>query len=95
MGKTYRNYPKDSGYLRNPKGRKQALINKARNKAVPPDPWDLWEERPPSAETFIPFHAAIRMVDAGMPDAVIIKKIRNKFKYNQRQAEEVLEAAKR
>lgn len=70
MGKTYR-YNKH--YFRNPKGKKNAIINGARKKAIPPDEWD---DVSPSAKDI--FFSVNRMAEKEMPKEEIVKKIKNK-----------------
>jgi len=95
MGKTYKRTPTDMH--RNPKGRKQALIEKSRhgktrNKSIPPD---AWEDLPYDDQVYLPYHAADHMVDQGVETDEIIRKLRLKFKLSQKQAEEVVEVSLR
>jgi len=91
VGKTYRAYPDDNCIIRKPKGHKQAIINNARKKAIPPSAWD---DLPHNPECYLPFHIASRMIDNGFDDNTIIKKLKIKYKLTQRQAEEVLNSCK-
>ena len=97
MSDTYRKYPHDketgtSCYLKHAKGRKQAKINRARNKSIPPDPWDPWEEVAPNPELYIPFHMAERMLEKKFPEEIIIKKLKSKFKFSYKEAKQVLKS---
>jgi len=85
MGKTYRHTPESMH--RKPKGHKQAIINGARKKAIPPD---SWEDLNHDDEVFMPFQAAVRMIDKGEDKDTIIKRIRQKYKLSQRQAERIV-----
>ena len=85
MGKTYKSFT--YSYLRVPRGRKAALIQGVRKKAVPPDPW---EDICHDMHCYLPMRAAENMRKQGVDDETIIKKIRRKFKLSQNEAERVV-----
>jgi len=90
MGKTYKRLPE--GVMRSPRGRKKALIEKEkhgkiRNKAIPPDAWDDIQH---DQQAYVPWRAAERMLDQGLDVDTIVKRLRQKFKLTQRQAEDIL-----
>jgi hypothetical protein len=84
MGKTHRRLP--IGFLRSPRGRKQALIQGCRYKAIPPDGWD---DIPAQKEAMFPYDIARRFHVEGMPREVAIRKLRKRFRLTQREAEAV------
>jgi len=95
MGKTYKHTP--SGMHRNPKGRKQALIEKdkhsdvkIRHKSIPPDAWD---DLPYDSQVYRPFNAAEHMIEQGMEPDEITQKLCRKFKLTYNQAAEIVERA--
>lgn len=94
MGKTYKHTYPDNMH-RNPRGRKQALIEKSkhgktRNKSIPPDAWD---DLPYDNQIYLPHHAANHMVDQGLEADEIIKKLQQKFKLSHKLAKEIAETS--
>ena len=90
MGKTYRKYIPDK-MMRSPKGKKQALINKKkqkdikfRNKSIPPDVYeDLIIDNP--------LYAIVeRMLDNGIDPDTIAKKLVHKFKMSHKHAKSLI-----
>lgn len=73
VSRTYKNTAPH--YFRHPKGHKQAIINGARPKAVPPDDW----EDQVAENTGQPRKLVKKMVGQGKEDAAIIRSIRRKF----------------
>jgi hypothetical protein len=84
MSRTYRNIP--HSYFRNPKGKKQALINGVRKKAVPPDSWD---DIPFNKEVWT-VTRVINEMEGRFTEAEIIQKIANKFKLSYKEAEKIV-----
>ena len=69
MGNTYRG--SCYTYLRRPRGKKQALINNVRTRAVPPDDWD--DIRP--CRLCGCYKLAVRMKQKGFTQEVTVRKI--------------------
>lgn len=84
MARTYKRMPYRGCGFRNTHGRRQALINKARPKAVPPDPW---EDIPVDNQCYLPMRIALKLHQKGMDNVVIVKHLRRKFKLSLKQAE--------
>ncbi len=74
MSRTYKHMPTE--VVRRPKGRKQALINEARKKAIPPDAWDDLHF---DNHCYAVYNAAENMLEQGKSKSEIISKIRKKF----------------
>ena len=85
MGKTRKFF---GGPLRHPRGRKAALVNKARHGAVPPDPWD---DIAPGSENRIPYNAAKRMLQRGDSEEAVRDSLTGKFGLRSDQATEVID----
>lgn len=83
MGKTYKKYP--LMYYRQPRGRKQALVQGARKKAVPPDAWD---DIRCDKQCWLPYDLGHRFHEAGMSREEAIRKLRRKFRLSQLDAED-------
>jgi hypothetical protein len=81
MGKTYKRFSK--GFLRKPRGRKQALIQGARKKAVPPRAWD---DLPLGKQCWFPTELACRFCRKGMTREEAIRILRKRFRLSQREA---------
>ena len=74
MSKTYRRFP--IGCFRDPRGRRQAIINEVRYGAIPPDPWD---DVPHSPESLFPWRVTQMMKDKGLTKEVARRKLTRKF----------------
>jgi hypothetical protein len=73
MSRTYRKI----GYTyRCPKGHKNAVINGARKRSIPPTSWD---DYPSGKDCFLPYRAARNMVERGFDSQKVIKKLSKKF----------------
>lgn len=83
MGKTIRRVP--HSYFRRPRGRKQALIQGARKKAIPPDSWDDISH---NRECRLPYILGRRFYDEGMSREDAIRILRGKFRLSQSQAKD-------
>ena len=79
MGKTYKRTPL-YGY-RHPRGKRNAVINGARPKAVPPDDWD---DVLPCKTTGMPWTLAQRMKKKGLGKETAVRKILRKCKKTKR-----------
>lgn len=86
MGKTYRKGI--TKWHKTPKGRKKALINNARNGAVPPDSWD---DIPLGRENKIPWNVARKMHDQGRPENEIRETLKTKFNLQAWEINHILE----
>jgi hypothetical protein len=78
MGKTYRRVPQK--YHRCPRGRRQAIINEARNGAIPPDAWD---DLPVCDEAHRSWHYVWTADKEGVPHEQIRKTLKHKFGLKQ------------
>ena len=85
MGKTYKKLPQNC--VRTPKGRKQALINKARRGAIPPNSWD---DIPYDNHCYVPYNVAYRMQEQGKSQEEIRNSLKKKFKLRDFEIEQVL-----
>jgi hypothetical protein len=83
MGKTFKKFPRS--YYRRPKGRKRALVQEARKRAVPPDAWDDIRY---DKQCWFPDELGRRFREAGISREEAIRKLRRKFCLSQREAEE-------
>ena len=90
MSKSYKNIGK-GGPLRSPRGRRQALINKTRPGAVPPDAWDDIDK---DRICRIPLKIATKLLKMGTPEDVVRKKIIDKFHLQSWQATSLIDIAK-
>lgn len=75
MGKTYKRLC--VGYHRTPRGRKQALIQGGRSKAVPPSSWD---DISACDQAYLPYKLAGRFYDEGVPKEEAARKLKKKFR---------------
>jgi hypothetical protein len=66
-----------SRIFRNPRGHKQALIDKVRPKARPPD---AWEDIQPDKQCFLPINIAKQLREKGIPEEVVRRKLKKKFR---------------
>jgi hypothetical protein len=87
MGKTYRHLPDKC--IRHPKGHKQAKINKARHKAVPPSAWD---DEQYNNECWRPLRIAKKMKDQGFSWEEIRSRVVEKFNLNSHEVQQVRES---
>ncbi len=74
MSRTYKHMPTD--VVRHPKGKRQALINEVRKKAIPPDAWDDLHF---DNHCYAAYNATENMIEQGKSKSEIISKIRKKF----------------
>ena len=81
MSDTIKKFP--YGWFRAPRGRKNALINNARKRSVPPNAWDDINY---SKDCYLPYIIARRLYEKGLSQEEIIKKIRKKFKLSHAEA---------
>jgi len=81
MGKTYKRFSR--GCFRQPRGRKQALIQGARKKAVPPSSWD---DLPVDKQCWFPQELGRRFYAQGMSREQAIRILRKRFRLSQREA---------
>lgn len=87
MSKTYKNYPFNT-YHRNPKGRKKAIQNGCRPKAIPPSSWD---DIPIDKQCWRPWKIGGLLVDQGLlSTSEIIKKLMKKFNLKYKEAEKIV-----
>lgn len=75
MSRTYKKIP--HGYYRHPRGKKQALINGVRFKAIPPD---SWEDEYFDKQVWLPQAQVEKMMAVGLSGEEIAHKLRRKFK---------------
>lgn len=85
MARTYKRMPHRGWGYRRVRGHRQALVNKERPKAVPPDPWD---DIPVDDLCYLPMRVALKLHKKGMDNVAIVKHLRWKFKLSLKQAEE-------
>jgi len=81
MGKTYKKRPWE--YIRFPKGKKRAVINGARHRAVPPDSYD---DLPHDKSGYDAYKVGFALHKKGWDDDKIICHIRKKFGYSEAMA---------
>lgn len=75
MSRTYKK--KAAGYFRSLSGHKQAVINKARKRAIPPDSWeDIHYDR----QCDLPYKVSLALHKKGWENDRIKKHLRKKFK---------------
>ena len=74
MSDTYRYFPDKT--FRCPKGRKKAIINNVRKKAIPPDPW---EDIGFDDESLKPWKILEKLIKNGKDDEYIFNKLKKKF----------------
>ena len=84
MGKTYKKFP--WGNYRKPRGRKQAVVAGARNKAVPPSAWD---DIRADDQCYLPSKIARRNKKSGKTREETVTKLRKKFRLSYKEAMEV------
>jgi len=82
MSRTYKKYP--YGYFRHPRGHRQALVNKVRPGAVPPDAWD---DICVDNQCWKPHDIALALHKKGWDNDSIVRHLRLKFKMTLKQAE--------
>lgn len=85
MARTIKKFPYK--IHRNPKGFLRAKRNGARNKAVPPTAWDdLMHDN----QCYSPYNVAEHMLQSGLSDCRIVRKLMKKFKLSYYQARKCL-----
>lgn len=89
MSRTYKKRPQ--GYFRGPRGHKRAVIQGARDGAIPPDPWD---DKPIDKQAWVYQTVAEQLVKKQVGDEHIIRRLRNKFGLSQWHAEDTVKRAK-
>ena len=81
-------YKRKAWIFRTPRGRKNALINGARKRAVPPSAWD--DIHVDHAASRLPMKIAKKLKKRGFSEEEAIKKIMKKFNYSRLEAEETV-----
>jgi len=85
MGKTYKKCP--DGHYRNPRGRKQAIINGARYGATPPD---AYSDIRADDHCFVPYKVSSKMKKYGVSSEIAAKKMKRKFNLESWKANRVV-----
>lgn len=88
MGKTYKKLPQST--MRRPRGWKQAKINNARHKSIPPN---AWEDLPHDDHCYVPYNVAEQMVMRGYNKEKITTKLKSKFNLSHREAKDIADWA--
>ncbi len=86
MGKTYKRYP--MGWNRNPRGRKQALINHCRPGAIPPDSWN---DIVACKIAWRPLRVAQQLYSDGWKKEDIRKTLKNRFNLRPFEIRDIIE----
>lgn len=90
MSNTIRNLPHDNGmFMRMPKGKRNALRNNVRYKAVPRDVWDDININ----NCDLPYKIAAKMLKQNRPYDDVIKSLKRKFNLSHKMAEEIIDVA--
>jgi len=67
-------------WYRNPRGRKRAMVQGARHKAIPPDAWD---DIPPGHDTQHPYRVAFALHKKGWDKDRIVNHLVKKYGYER------------
>lgn len=86
MSRTTRKFPYDQPH-RKPKGKKQAIINKARKKAIPPSAWD---DYPIDNLCYQPYRVAHELEKKGLSKEEAENKLVKKFKISHAEARHII-----
>jgi hypothetical protein len=84
-----RTYKTSRNRLRNPRGQKQALIQGARKRAVPPD----WDDKPLDKQCRVHYKVAVQLLKAGEAKDEVINKIRHRSGLTQRESRDIVLSA--
>ena len=76
-------------YWNPPRGRRKALLNNCRHKAIPPDSW--WADLPKEAHE--PYHMARLMFADGYPFKWTVKRVQERFEFTYLEAVDIVERA--
>lgn len=85
MSRTNRCCPKN--YLRQPRGRKRAIINNARKRSIPPSAYDDINR---GNESWLPYRLGRMFIEEGMTRDEIIRRLMKRFNIKRYELIEML-----
>jgi len=91
MSRTYRNKNGHTWKLfRNPRGRKNAIKNNARRRAIPPDSWDDIQI---NSENYIPWKVAEKLLLKKKTKEFVIQSLKTRFKISHQLAKKIVDVS--